>query len=325
MELEIRHLRVVHAIAEAGSITKAAASLGLSQPALTAQLQRLERMLGGELFHRGRSGAQPTPLGEVVLTRARAVLPILDDLHATVEKRRPTDPDPTTLRLGCLPAPLGSRLVVVVSDLLPDRKVSLHVYRSVEQVLQLLADGRMELAVVSDWPGAEITPAAGVDWATVAVEPLFVLLAAGHPLAAADEVDLADLADEEWLFDECEETGFLNQFQSACARAGFTPRYRQAMPPAVGLPLVALGHAVALAQPATPHPDLAVRPLAGTPLTARHVLVWPKRGCLARHVAHIRAGLAEEYRSLAAGSPVYAAWLAAHGELSEDAAGFTDR
>ncbi|MER5418618.1 helix-turn-helix domain-containing protein [Streptosporangium roseum] len=50
MDLEVRHLRVIHAIAEYGSISKAASSLGLSQPSLAGQLQRIERMFGGRLL-----------------------------------------------------------------------------------------------------------------------------------------------------------------------------------------------------------------------------------------------------------------------------------
>ena len=46
MDLELRHLRIVHAVAEAGSVTKAATRLGLAQPSLTAQLKRIERSLG---------------------------------------------------------------------------------------------------------------------------------------------------------------------------------------------------------------------------------------------------------------------------------------
>ena len=81
MELELRHLKVVCAIAELGSVTKAASALGLAQPALTAQLQRIERTLGGALFERDRRGARPTALGELVLNRARVVLPAVDGLR----------------------------------------------------------------------------------------------------------------------------------------------------------------------------------------------------------------------------------------------------
>src|ERR1700755_1549395 len=81
MNLELRHLRVVVAIAETGSVTKAASSLGLAQPALTAQLQRIERTLGGPLFERGRRGARPTALGELVLSRAKVLLPAMKGLQ----------------------------------------------------------------------------------------------------------------------------------------------------------------------------------------------------------------------------------------------------
>src|SRR3984885_11872243 len=81
MNLELRHLRVVCAIAETGSVTKAASQLGLAQPALTAQLQRIERTLGGPLFERDRRGARPTALGELVLSRARVLLPAMKGLQ----------------------------------------------------------------------------------------------------------------------------------------------------------------------------------------------------------------------------------------------------
>ncbi len=59
MELELRHLRTVRAIADTGSLTKAAATLGLAQPALSAQLRRIEKALGGTLFERDHTGPAP--------------------------------------------------------------------------------------------------------------------------------------------------------------------------------------------------------------------------------------------------------------------------
>ncbi|NEE49698.1 LysR family transcriptional regulator, partial [Streptomyces sp. SID8455] len=62
--------------------TKAAATLGLAQPALSAQLRRIEKALGGTLFERDHTGARATPLGELVLERARVVLPAVSELQA---------------------------------------------------------------------------------------------------------------------------------------------------------------------------------------------------------------------------------------------------
>ncbi|MBT2878923.1 LysR family transcriptional regulator, partial [Streptomyces sp. McG6] len=50
MDLELRHLRTVRAIADEGSLPRAAAALGLAQPALSSQLRRIEKALGGPLF-----------------------------------------------------------------------------------------------------------------------------------------------------------------------------------------------------------------------------------------------------------------------------------
>lgn len=79
-ELELRHLRTVCAIAEAGSVTKAAARLGMTQPALSAQLRSMERVMGGKLFVRGSGGSTPTELGTYVVGTAGEVLDELSDL-----------------------------------------------------------------------------------------------------------------------------------------------------------------------------------------------------------------------------------------------------
>jgi DNA-binding transcriptional LysR family regulator len=67
MRLEVRHLELVVAIADCGSLRKAAARLHLTQPAVTTQLKRIEDHLGGALFLRAADGARLTP------TDARAV------------------------------------------------------------------------------------------------------------------------------------------------------------------------------------------------------------------------------------------------------------
>ena len=102
MNLELRHLRVVCAIAETGSVTKAASALGLAQPALTAQLQRIERTLGGPLFERDRRGARPTALGELVLSRARVLLPAMKGLQDEAARLAGADapPRPATASAG---------------------------------------------------------------------------------------------------------------------------------------------------------------------------------------------------------------------------------
>ncbi|MGW2899246.1 LysR family transcriptional regulator, partial [Streptomyces sp. NPDC001212] len=93
MELEVRHLRVLCAIADHGSLHQAARQLGMAQPSLSTQLRRIERALGGQLFLRTRAGCRPTPLGHAVLGRAR---PLVAELAALVTEARAAAARPST-------------------------------------------------------------------------------------------------------------------------------------------------------------------------------------------------------------------------------------
>ena len=73
---EIRHFVLA---VDAGTVTAAARAAGLSQPALTASLQRLEAAMGARLLHRGRRGAELTAEGEALLPHARAALAAVED------------------------------------------------------------------------------------------------------------------------------------------------------------------------------------------------------------------------------------------------------
>lgn len=72
--------RTVIAIAETGSMTKAAGALNVSQPAISAQVKRLQRYIGGELFIRTAGGTIPTELGKLVLQQARRIIDANDQV-----------------------------------------------------------------------------------------------------------------------------------------------------------------------------------------------------------------------------------------------------
>jgi len=69
-ELNLRHLRALFAVVQCGSFSRAAEAVGLSQPALTQGLSKLERQLALELFDRRPDGAAPTPAGSALAERA---------------------------------------------------------------------------------------------------------------------------------------------------------------------------------------------------------------------------------------------------------------
>src|SRR5262245_35668735 len=78
--LTLRQLQYVVAIDETRSFRQAEERCGVSQPALSAQVAVLERLLGVVLFERTRRRVLPTPAGEEVVARARALLRDADDL-----------------------------------------------------------------------------------------------------------------------------------------------------------------------------------------------------------------------------------------------------
>src|SRR6476620_9352666 len=73
-------LRALVAVVDRRSFTKAAAVLGVTQPAVSAQIKRLQFLLGAELFDRRYQGVSLTPQGEAVVTQARRMLSINDQI-----------------------------------------------------------------------------------------------------------------------------------------------------------------------------------------------------------------------------------------------------
>jgi DNA-binding transcriptional LysR family regulator len=309
MDLELRHLKVVVTIATTGSLTKAASALGLAQPALTAQLQRIERTLGGPLFDRDRRGARPTALGELVLDRARVLLPAMKGLQDEAARLAGAGSLLHHYRFGAVNSPILGRLVHRLATDQPEAQISTYASWYVDELAQLVLGGRLDYALSGACGDATPSAEFGLTWEAVAVDPVFVLLPEAHPLTGCDEVRLADLAGERWVAapgDGC----FADCFAAACARAGFTPRKIYETDLRACADLVDAGEAVALCQATfRPVAGLVTRPLAGAPLRWRLLLGWhadaPAAAMADRVLWYARAA----YTDCLARSPRYRAWL----------------
>ncbi|MFI1682113.1 MULTISPECIES: LysR family transcriptional regulator [unclassified Streptomyces] len=311
MDLELRHLKTIRAIADAGSLTKAATALGLAQPALSAQLKRIERALGGPLFERGQYGVRATALGEFVLARARVVLPAVTGLREEAQRFVRTWEGGAGFRLGGIHGPLLGALVDRLAAAYPGVPVSTHTSWSERELASRTAEGRLDFALVGTC-GASAPPESELlVWREVARDPVFVMLPTSHPLADVQEIDLALLADEAWT-DVPGDGCFADCFSAACARAGFTPSRVYETDVASCVHLVQVGRAVGLCRATfPPTPGLVTRPLTGAPLYWRHLLGWhpaaPAHDTAAAVFAQARAAHAEA----AARSDSYTAWLSA--------------
>ncbi|GAA3445026.1 LysR family transcriptional regulator [Planomonospora venezuelensis] len=314
MELELRHLRMVCAIAETGSITRAAARLGLSQPAMTAQLRRVEAVVGGELFARGRSGAEPTALGHRVVARARIVLAEADTLFGDL--RAPARPS-EGIRLGCVHLACVASVVGRVGESLPGRTVSLRIEPSATLLAEALARGHLDAALLGIIEGFDITLTGPVASRTlIPRHPIFVALSAEHPLAGQEEIRLADLKDEAWIGPPGAEDGSLAALRASCRAAGFEPDVRYDAPSGAGHPLVAAGYGVRLVDPTWPAAaGTVVRPLSGEPQTERLVMAWRRDRLGTGDAAAVYRGLATAFSDHVADNPAFARWWEAHPEV----------
>lgn len=315
MKLELRHLRVVCAIADAGSLSKAASVMGLAQPALTAQLHRIEGLLGGRLFERDHKGARPTALGELVLERARVLLPafsrLQEDALRLVDDSVPVD----RYRVGAVNGPMLGGLVHRLTESHPGAHVSTQVSWSNDELAGMAAAGRLDYVLVGVCGDAPPPDGYGLTWSVIAVEPVFVLMPEDNPDTLRDEVELAALRDTQWAAvpgDGC----FGDCFVAACSRAGFTPRTLYEVDMAGCIDLAVSGDAVVLCQPTFRRiPGLVTVPLAGVPLRWRHLIGWDPEGPAAAFGPQVLRYAAEAYRETAERNPRYTAWLAAHPEF----------
>ncbi|MGW2030851.1 LysR family transcriptional regulator [Streptomyces sp. NPDC001811] len=156
--MDLALLRTFVAVHRAGSFTRAAALLGLSQPAVTSQIRTLERQLGRPLFLRQARGVTPTTVGDELAHRAA---PHLDALVEIVESGLDDESSSRTLHLAGPAEFTAERALPALSELTGDdgRSFALRAsFGTTEEVLEGLACGLHDLAISTAWPrGALLT------------------------------------------------------------------------------------------------------------------------------------------------------------------------
>ncbi|MFC9688432.1 LysR family transcriptional regulator [Kribbella sp. NPDC056951] len=316
MELELRHLRVVCRLADTGSVSKAAAALGVSQPSLTAQLHRIEEAVGGSLFERGPNGVVPTPLGRHVLTRSRSMLADMDELIGS-SRRHLADSGP--LRLGSARTVMFGRWLARLEEALPGREIATQVDSSAAVLTELLAADVLDIAMMGLCEDAYAPPCPpGIREQTMVYpEPFGVALPGSHRLAGADEVKLDELADDVWICPPAgKEDGDLAYLREACEQAGFTPDFRYANLDTTEIEqLIGAGRGICLCAPTVRElPRTVVKPLAGEPLSWRRTLRYRVDNVGQETVDTVHRTFVETYRETIAENSAARPWWSAHSE-----------
>jgi len=295
MDLDLHSIRIVRAIAEHGTISGAARSLGFSQPAISQHLRRAEARLGVPLVVRAGRGVRLTEPGLVIARHAITITSALDaasgDLADLVGLAS------GVVRVAAFPTASSTvvpRFLRAMRSAHPGITVN-YVEAEPPEAIGMLRDGLVDLAVTFSYPGDRADPHrdsdASVESLPLYTEPVVIALPSGHPLAAGDAVRLAGLADARWIAGCPLCRGHL---LAACEAVGVTPRIDLETDNAIAvLNLVGAGLGVAL----LPQLALATAPVppgavvrSTSPSSDRSIQVVVQSG--SRRVPSIAASLA---------------------------------
>jgi LysR family hca operon transcriptional activator len=193
--MELRHLKYFVAVVEEGSLTVAAEKrLHVAQPSLSRQIRDLEYEVGVPLLTRSVRGIEVTPSGQAFLEHAR--LALIESEAAVKAAQKAAQVAKPSFALGFLTGQEMEWLPEAM-NLLKDELANIDVTVS-SNYSPLLADGlirgRLDLAFMRREPAVP-----GLEYRTIASEPLVVVMPSDHPLASRDSVNVLDLREETFL------------------------------------------------------------------------------------------------------------------------------
>ena len=177
--IRLRHLHTFVAVAQQGTLGRAAETLNLSQPALSKTLNELEQLTGTRLFERGRRGAQLTLVGEQFLTHAVKVLDALNTAGQALNRKEGLNSD--IVRIGALPTAALGILPSVIGQFHQQQKdITLQVATMNNTMLLAgLKSGEIDIGIgrMSD---PELM--SGLNYELLFLESLKLVVRPGHPL-----------------------------------------------------------------------------------------------------------------------------------------------
>ena len=223
-EIDLRQLRSFVAVAQRGHFGKAAAYLGVAQPPLSQQIQRLEGRVGYPLFDRKGRGIVLTPAGKALLTTAtRALSQVSEGLE---EARRIGRGEAGFLRVGFAGSVALTVLPPVIQafrDRYPAVNIDLVEKTTTPQIADLRS-GMLDVGFLREAPPRD----SDLAHSTIYREPLIALLPRSHALAQRSSIAPGELAQESFVtFHEASGPAFYQRILRVCHIAGFMPHVAQ--------------------------------------------------------------------------------------------------
>lgn len=195
--MNISQLRAFVTVVDKGSFSAAGRAMGVSQPAVTMQVQALEADVGATLLDRRYRRVDLTEAGQALLPHARKVLEQLDEARDDIAATSGTVSGrlriaaSTTPGVYVVPALLGSFV-----ERFPEVGVSVAV-ADTAQVIEAVESGHADLGV-----GGSLVRGARVGFEEIGRDELVLIASPSHRLAGAKSIELSGLCDETWVFRE---------------------------------------------------------------------------------------------------------------------------
>ncbi|UWR35192.1 LysR family transcriptional regulator (plasmid) [Sulfitobacter sp. W027] len=219
MLLNHRELRVFLSIAQAGSIIAAAERIGMTQPALSRSLRRLEETLQAPLFHRHAGGMTLTSFGETL--RRHAEMMEFETSRVIEEIRMLNGAAAGFVRIGLVPSVITTLLrptLGTIARLAPEIQVQV-VEGAGDEMLEAVASGRVDFAIIGS-----INPdfTSDVIVTPVCEQEVCVLAHPDHPVFRQDALTLSYLTSQRWILPEKGNAIWVG-FDALFRRNGLTP------------------------------------------------------------------------------------------------------
>lgn len=195
--MDLRSVTRFLAVAESGSLNKAAQRLNLSQPALSKSIQALEFDLGVPLLDRGPRGIKLTPFGKSTFDHARRISAEVRKLEAEIEAIR-------TLAYGEINVGVmlgrGSRVLAfaILQLLTENRRIKINVVNGIPgELIRPLLLGDLDFLIATLFDEEETPP--DVEQTKLYLDPMTLAVRAGHPILQKSQVELSELTQFPWI------------------------------------------------------------------------------------------------------------------------------
>lgn len=276
--MEYKEVEAFLAVAEELHFGRAAEKLHISQPPLSMRIKQLEKRLGLQLFDRSTRNVQLTTGGRHLVDPARQALRMMQKLSDTATALVSGEAGVVSIGFaGASSYRSLPKLTRAVRQAFPKIDLQLHSQTYVYTAAELLREGALDLAF-SRLP----TTSADLDSRIIEIERIICALPEDHHLAELDEIDIALLANEEFVSLPSTQGSILQStMMSLCVTSGFSPKITQEAPDsATVLALVAAGAGITITLSSTQAAQsqgIAYRPLVG--IHPKHMfatLAWRK-------------------------------------------------